>query len=65
MRKYAPNILITPTDFVPFAKVIGQTLCINPGRTSKGNDGTFAHIIVHPHDDTNLLPHVKVDLINV
>merc|ERR1712137_997356 len=46
MKKYAPNILFVPSNFPPFIKRVGETLCINPGRTAKGKSGSFAHVVI-------------------
>jgi hypothetical protein len=44
-----PDLLVLPTKLNTFAKVIQGTLCVNPGKLTKGNGGgTFAHISVDP-----------------
>jgi DNA polymerase alpha subunit B len=49
-----PDVLITPSDLAPFAKVVaadcGNVLCINPGRLTKGisgNDGSCLPLAIH------------------
>ena len=34
-----PNLLIVPSDMIPFAKMAGETLVLNPGRLTKGKGG--------------------------
>lgn len=64
MKKFAPNILITPSDFVPFVKLVGNTLCINPGKVSKGNSGTFSKIIMPPYQG-DFLEKTQVEVLCV
>jgi len=65
MDKNAPNILIVPSDFLPFVKLIGETLCINPGRVSKGTGGTYSHIIVHPQNSKKPHTNTRVEVVNI
>jgi len=45
----SPDILITPSQLMPFAKRAGEVLCVNPGRLVKGSTpGTFARLSIHP-----------------
>ena len=44
-----PDLLVLPSKLNTFAKVIQGTLCVNPGKLTKGNGGgTYAHISVNP-----------------
>lgn len=44
-----PDVLLLPSQLNPFSKKIGDVLCINPGKLTKGNGaGTFARLAVHP-----------------
>ena len=44
-----PDVLLLPSQLNPFAKRIGDVLCVNPGRLTKGiGPGTFARLTVHP-----------------
>ena len=45
-----PEVLITPSDLAPFAKIgFGGVLCVNPGRlTRKAAGGNYATISIHP-----------------
>jgi hypothetical protein len=44
-----PDILILPSQLNPFAKLVGDVLCINPGRLTKGSTaGTFVQATIHP-----------------
>lgn len=53
---YTPDILLIPSNLVPFAKRCGDTLLLNPGRLTKGNTaGTFARTTIHP-----ILRHIRV-----
>ena len=59
-----PDILILPSQLNPFAKRVGDVLCINPGRLTKGSTaGTFAQATIHPMIRNIRVPraHVKVD----
>lgn len=42
---WTPNLLITPSDMVPFGKKVGDTLVVNPGRLTKGKGGGSFGII--------------------
>lgn len=45
----SPDVLLLPSQLNPFAKRIGDVLCVNPGRLTKGSGpGTFARFTVHP-----------------
>ena len=66
MKKNAPNILLTPSDFLPFVKRVGDTLCINASRVSKGNSGSFASILIHPaKEGGDLLDQIRVDVLTI
>ena len=66
MSRYAPNILITPSDYLPFVRRVGDTLCVNPSRVSKGDSGSCAHIVVHPGSNAaTLCDNVRVDILSV
>jgi len=44
-----PDVLLLPSQLNPFAKRIGDVLCVNPGKLTKGSGpGTFARLTVHP-----------------
>jgi len=44
-----PDVLLLPSQLNAFAKRIGDVLCVNPGKLTKGNGaGTFARFSVHP-----------------
>lgn len=44
-----PDVLLLPSQLNPFSKKIGDVLCVNPGKLTKGNSaGTFARLSVHP-----------------
>ena len=45
-----PDVLLTPSDLAPFAKLgFGGVLCLNPGRlTRKAAGGNYATICIHP-----------------
>lgn len=44
-----PDILITPSDLVLFAKNIDGCICVNPGTVCKGlGGGSYASITVDP-----------------
>ena len=45
-----PDVLITPSELAPFAKLgFGGVLCVNPGRlTRKAAGGNYASVSVHP-----------------
>lgn len=46
-----PDVLITPSALLPFAKVVDSVVVVNPGPTSKRRGaGTFAKFAVRPRD---------------
>eukprot|EP00026_Physarum_polycephalum_P003504 Phypoly_transcript_03517.p1 GENE.Phypoly_transcript_03517~~Phypoly_transcript_03517.p1 ORF type:complete len:684 (+),score=166.84 Phypoly_transcript_03517:196-2052(+) len=46
---YAPDLLIVPSDLQHFIKNVNDTICINPGRLSRGKTGgTYAKVTVFP-----------------
>jgi DNA polymerase alpha subunit B len=47
--EHTPDVMLLPSQITPFAKRIGDVLCINPGKLTKGSGpGTFARVTVHP-----------------
>jgi len=36
---WTPDLIITPSDMIPFAKTIDKTVVVNPGRLTKGKGG--------------------------
>ncbi|EIM19600.1 DNA polymerase alpha, subunit B [Wallemia mellicola CBS 633.66] len=76
-ERVIPDILILPSILKNFAKVVDQTICVNPWPTARGkNSGTFAHLSIHPMSkqqlsNTNQFIHHKinercrVDIINI
>ena len=44
-----PDILLLPSMLNTFTKRVGDVLCVNPGKLTKGSGpGTFARLTVHP-----------------
>lgn len=74
-----PDILITPSDLINFAKNIEGCICINPGFLVKGKTGgTYALLTIDPlvlpqqidEDDKTLYSNrasdrVRVDIYNI
>lgn len=74
-----PDILITPSDLITFAKNIEGCICINPGPLVKAKTGgTYASITIDPchipkqfnEDDPTLLSNrasdrIRVDIFNI
>jgi DNA polymerase alpha subunit B len=79
MFNQAPDILITPSDLITFAKNIDGCICINPGPLVKAKTGgTYATITIDPlvlakqmnEDDSSLLSNraadrIRVDIFNI
>lgn len=44
-----PDLMLLPSVMPAFAKRVGETLCVNPGKLTKGSTpGTFARLTIHP-----------------
>jgi len=56
---WTPNLLITPSDMVPFAKEIAGTLIVNPGRLTKGKGGG-SYGIVQLNSEKHKVKIVKI-----
>jgi len=71
----APDVLVLPSDLNGFAKLIPPcspggtpTVCINPGRVSKGSSGgTFARFQIGslPPDTQSIEQSCKVDVVRI
>lgn len=49
MFERTPDIIITPSDLLAFAKNISGCICINPGYMCKGSSGgSYASITIDP-----------------
>ena len=56
MFEQTPDILITPSDLMLFAKNIEGCICINPGSMYKGaSAGTYATLTIDPLVRTTML----------
>ena len=71
-----PDVLITPGDLNYFASKTqdGESVCLNPGRLSKGNSGgTYAMVTIHclkgkPTDegfDRSAADRIRVDVLRI
>ena len=55
-----PDILICPTRLNHFAKDVQGTLCINPGKVTRGSkNGMYAHLSIHPMPHADLTRKAK------
>ena len=55
-----PDILITPTRLNHFVKNVQGTVCINPGKITRGSrSGMYAHISIHPMSHAELTRKAK------
>ncbi|KAJ3128480.1 DNA-directed DNA polymerase alpha subunit pol12 [Nowakowskiella sp. JEL0407] len=58
----APDILICVSTLKSGVKVVNGCVCINPGSLAKGRSGgTFARLILHPLELTELIRQLKID----
>lgn len=56
---WTPNLIITPSDMVPFAKEISDTLVVNPGRVTKGKGGG-SYAIVQLNSEQHRVKILKI-----
>ncbi|XP_071833082.1 DNA polymerase alpha subunit B-like isoform X2 [Apostichopus japonicus] len=63
-----PHVFIAPSDMRYFIKDIDGTLCINPGRLSKGQGGgTFAELVIQPGQkaDTSITNRAAARIVRI
>ncbi|KAH3758575.1 DNA polymerase alpha subunit B [Pelomyxa schiedti] len=64
-----PSVLVLPSALSPFAEMVEGSLCVNPGRITKGAyGGTFAHITVtppHQQENTPQQPQFNTKILKI
>jgi len=62
-----PDLVISSSKLAPFAKLVDQTVCVNPGKLTRGRTGgLFAKLIVHTNSgNPQSAQRTKVEILRI
>lgn len=63
IESVSPDVIITPSELSPFARVVNSCIAVNPGRAARNqSNGTYAIIGVNSRGSNGIHEHTRVDI---